>query len=356
LQKGIDFEGGTQVVIKAAPGTTAQEMRDRLSQSEFASVTIQQYGDPKDAEFLFRVKDAAGAVSTATVNSEAAGDTAGGEGVATRLLALLGGDLGGKSFDINSVGTKTLTDALDGAGLGSEEASAAATAIVEARTDAGGLLLNLDGLAAVGVPQAAVDWLVANAAVGTVSVLTHESVGPEVGEELRGQAIRAVLWSMVGILAYVAFRFEFRFGVGAIVATLHDVLITLGFLAILKQPIDTSVIAAILTVVGFSLNDTVVVFDRIRELMKVTRGMSFSDVIDQSINITLSRTMLTTGLTLVSVLALLFWGGPVLRGFALTLTVGIIVGTYSSIFVASPIVLWWDRLNERRLGHGARSA
>lgn len=356
LQKGIDFEGGTQVVVKAAPGTTAQDLRDRLSGSEFASVTIQQYGDPKDAEFLFRVKDAAGAVSTATVNAEGGGDAGGEESVATRLIALLGADPGGRRIDVNGVGTKTLTEALDEGGFSPDEAAAAATAIIEARTDSGGLLVNLDGLEAAGVPQAAVDWLAANAAVGTVSVLTHESVGPEVGEELRGQAIRAVVWSMVGILAYVAFRFEFRFGVGAIVATLHDVLITLGFIAILKQPIDTSVIAAILTVVGFSLNDTVVVFDRIRELMKVTRGVSFSDVIDRSINITLSRTMLTTGLTLVSVLALLFWGGPVLRGFALTLTIGIVVGTYSSIFVASPIVLWWDRLNERRLRQGARTA
>lgn len=354
LQKGIDFEGGTQVVVKTAPGMTAQDLRERLGGSDFASVTIQEYGKPSEQQFLLRVKDAAASVSTTTVNA-GEGAEAGTEGVAARLIDQLHGDLAGKALDVNAVGTTTLTEALTGAGLAGEEAATAARAVIDARTRAGGLLTSLDGLAADGVPEQAITWLTSNAAVGGVAVMTQESVGPEVGDELRGQAIRAVLWSMIGILIYVAFRFEIRFGIGAIVATFHDVFITLGCLAIMKVPIDTSVIAALLTVVGFSLNDTVVVFDRIREVMKITKGLSFSEVIDRSINQTLSRTVLVSGLTLVSVLALLIWGGPVLRGFAITMTVGILVGTYSSIFVASPVVLWLDRLNAKRVGTEARS-
>jgi preprotein translocase subunit SecF len=192
--------------------------------------------------------------------------------------------------------------------------------------------------------------------VGDFTVVSAESVGPAVGNELKGQAVRAVAWSLLGILLYVALRFEFRFSLGAVAATVHDVIITIGFLAVLKEPFDISVIAAVLTVVGFSLNDTIVVFDRIRETMRESRGIPFMEVIDRSINETLSRTMLTSGLTMLTVLALLIWGGPVLRGFSLALAIGVVVGTYSSIFVASPIVLMMERGRRRRVRAEARSS
>ncbi|MGE4268529.1 MAG: protein translocase subunit SecF [Deferribacterales bacterium] len=167
-----------------------------------------------------------------------------------------------------------------------------------------------------------------------------EQVGPQVGKELKKMAIYAVLYSLIGILIYVAFRFQIIFSVAAVVALFHDVIITMGFFSLMEKEISISVVAAILTLVGYSLNDTIVVFDRIRETMHEDKEgkMSFRDLINLSINETLSRTIITSFLTLLTVIALYFFGGEVINGFAFTLLIGIIIGTYSSIAVASALV------------------
>lgn len=168
-------------------------------------------------------------------------------------------------------------------------------------------------------------------------VIRTEAVGPRVGNELQQQALIAILMSFGLTLVYLAFRFEWRFGVAAIIATAHDILITLGFLAALRMEISVGTVAAFLTIVGYSLNDTIVVFDRIREnLAKRKRSESYTDLVDRSINETLPRTLLTTGTTLATLLALYLFGGSVIRDFALVLILGIAIGTFSSIFVASP--------------------
>jgi preprotein translocase subunit SecF len=175
-------------------------------------------------------------------------------------------------------------------------------------------------------------------------------IGPKIGGELRRAAILAVLISMLGLLVYISWRFEFKFAVGAIVALFHDVLITLGVFSVLGFEITLSVIAAFLTIVGYSLNDTIVVYDRIRENLKVLRRESFPRLINVSINQTLSRTIITSFTTLVVVVVLFIFGGEVIHQFAFALIVGIFVGTYSSIFVASPIVLEWRLRSEARRG------
>lgn len=168
-------------------------------------------------------------------------------------------------------------------------------------------------------------------------------VGPTVGKQLEKQAGLATLYSLAGMLVYLWFRFQLIYGVAAVVACFHDTLITVGFFALTEQEISLTVIAAILTLVGYSMNDTIVVFDRIRENLRMSRRESLPDVVNRSINQTLSRTVLTSGLTFLTVLSLYVFGGQVLKGFSFALVVGILIGTYSSIAVAAPMLVAWQQ-------------
>ena len=170
-----------------------------------------------------------------------------------------------------------------------------------------------------------------------------DSVGPTVGHQLERQAALATLYSLLGMLVYLWFRFQLIYGVAAVVACFHDTLITVGFFALTGQEISLTVIAAILTLVGYSMNDTIVVFDRIRENLRLSRRESLPDVVNRSINQTLSRTVLTSGLTFLTVLSLYIFGGPVLRGFSFALVIGILIGTYSSIAIAAPMLVAYQQ-------------
>ena len=192
--------------------------------------------------------------------------------------------------------------------------------------------------------------------VGEFRVAGTEIVGPTVGAELTSKGIWATVLSLVGILAYLAFRFQFSFGVGAVVATIHDLLVTLAFLAFFRYDMSLNVIAAILTMTGFSTNDTIVIFDRIRENLRSMRRDSMFDVINASVNQTLGRTVITSGTALLTSLALFFFGGEVLHGFAFTMVVGIITGTYSSVFIAAAIVSFWRGTAPTRAGAHAPAA
>src|SRR5258705_12717239 len=185
--------------------------------------------------------------------------------------------------------------------------------------------------------------------LGNFNVVGTEIVGPAVGEELTQKGIWAFVLSLIGILAYLAFRFEFSFAVGAVIATLHDVLVTFAFLAFFRYDLTLNVIAALLTVTGYSTNDTIVIFDRVRENMRKMRRDSLNDIINVSINQTLGRTVITAGTALLSAIALFLFGGEVLHGFAFTMIVGIVTGTYSSVFVAAAIVTFWRRSKPSKL-------
>ena len=194
----------------------------------------------------------------------------------------------------------------------------------------------------------------------TFSIRSFEVIGPEVGADLRRQALLATGGASGGMLLYLGWRFRLRYGVAAVIAMLHDAFITLGLFSLLDQEISLTVVAAFLTLIGYSMNDTIVVFDRIRENLRTGTRESFIDTVNRSINQTLSRTVLTSGLTLITALSLFFFGGPVLRGFSLALVIGIVVGTFSSIFVASPILLAWQntaaRWAESRISPQTRGA
>lgn len=181
-------------------------------------------------------------------------------------------------------------------------------------------------------------------AKGAFDIRRVEVVGPKVGKDLRQKGILAILYAIVGILIYITWRFEFRYAIGAIIALMHDVIITVGIFSLLNKEFSLPIIAALLTIIGYSLNDTIVVFDRIRENIKEIKRRTLGDILNSSINQTLSRTLLTSVTTLLVVIALFFLGGAVIHDFAFALLVGIVIGTYSSIFIASPTVLAWETL------------
>ncbi|HEX8887938.1 MAG TPA: protein translocase subunit SecF [Pyrinomonadaceae bacterium] len=178
---------------------------------------------------------------------------------------------------------------------------------------------------------------------GNAEIAGKDAVGEVAGKQLRIQAISVTLAALIGILVYIAFRFEWTYGAAAVIAVFHDVLVTIGIFSIFQWEISLTVIAALLTLVGFSVNDTIVVFDRIRENLRLHRRDSLYKVTNDSINQTLSRTVITSGLVFLSVLAMVLFGGQVLRGFSLALLIGIVFGTYSSIAIASPIMVWWQQ-------------
>jgi preprotein translocase subunit SecF len=174
-------------------------------------------------------------------------------------------------------------------------------------------------------------------------ILGTDAVGPVAGRQLRNQAIAVTLLALVGIMMYIGFRFEWTYGAAAVIAVFHDVLVTLGMFSIFQWEISLTVIAALLTLVGFSVNDTIVIFDRIRENIRLNRRDSLYKITNDAINQTLSRTVITSGLVFLSVLAMVLFGGEVLRGFSLALLIGIVFGTYSSVAIASPIMVWWQQ-------------
>jgi preprotein translocase subunit SecF len=249
-------------------------------------------------------------------------------------------------IDLNLSGDKAIEDALNRInplGSGSTETyQKAAKAIISYRHDRRGVIGSIEEIQHQDVSADLLDKMKQYFTTGSFAVLSADVVGPQVGEDLRNRAIYVTLAALVGMLIYIAFRFEWIYGVAAVLAVFHDVLITLGIFSMLREEISLTVIAALLTLVGYSMNDTIVIFDRIRENIRLRRRDPLVQVTNDSVNQTLSRTVITSGLTFLSVLAIVLFGGEVLRGFGLALTIGIIIGSYSSIAVASPIMLWWE--------------
>jgi len=188
-----------------------------------------------------------------------------------------------------------------------------------------------------------------------VELRRAEMVGPAVGADLREKGFLAIIYAMIGILFYITWRFEFRFAVGAIIALIHDVGITIGAFSLFGKEIDLPIIAAFLAIIGYSLNDTIIVYDRIRENMGKLSKESYGFIINRSINETLSRTVLTSGTTLLVVLALFIFGGGVIHNFAFALLIGVLVGTYSSVFIASPLLIYWEDVKAAKKAAGRTS-
>src|ERR1700744_2607931 len=346
LRYGIDFKGGTNVDIRFAQPPNIDQIRDALRTQGLGNSEIQAVSSGVSASNSNEV--------LIFVEQKEHGDEASDKSkaqVLTAVNSMYGSkDPGKPDFNSNTTTPASLSkfltekDPLAGTSKVADYDALARRLLAYRDGPKNGLLSNFYELRSVeGATPAVISLLKANYAVGNFAVRGAESVGPKVGAELRKQAIYVTLYALAGMLVYIAFRFEWVFGAAAVLAVFHDVLITLGFFSILHFEISLTVIAALLTLVGYSMNDTIVIFDRIRENNRLLRKEPFADVVNKSINQTLSRTILTSGLTFLTVLVLFLMGGQVLRAFAFALVVGIVIGTYSSFGIAAPLVVAWNK-------------
>jgi preprotein translocase subunit SecF len=345
LRYGIDFKGGTNVDVRFAQPPNIDQIRDALKTQGLGGSEIQAISTGVTASNSNEV--------LIFVEQKGRGDEASDASkaqVLTALNAMYGSkDPGKPDFNANGTTPSSLAEFLTAkdplslsTNAGDRYDQLARRLLAFRDGPKNGVLTNFDDLSGVeGASPAVISALKTNYALGSFALRGVESVGPKVGAELRKQAILVTLYALAGMLVYIAFRFEWVFGAAAVLAVFHDVLITLGFFSILHFEISLTVIAALLTLVGYSMNDTIVIFDRIRENNRLLRRESFADVVNKSINQTLSRTILTSGLTFLTVLVLFLMGGQVLRAFSFALVVGIVVGTYSSFGIAAPLVVAW---------------
>lgn len=351
---GIDFKGGTLVYVRFAQTPPLDALRTGLAQRGHGESIIQSIGPASANEVVIQLEQQG--------NQDEALDA--GKKLILEVLATTAGPAGetGKR-DFNAVDGATLAEALAvrdplslGATAGNRYQQLGEAIAAFRDTQRSGLVTNLDELTQVAdVTPAVVAALKGSFYTGPYAIRNAESVGPRVGAQLRSQAFWATVYALLGMLIYIAFRFEWVYGTAAVVAVVHDVLMTLGFFAIFDYEISLTVIAALLTLVGFSMNDTIVIFDRMRENLRISRRESLAAIANKSINQTLSRTVLTNGTTFVTVLILFIFGGEVLRSFAFALTVGVVIGTYSTVGIAAALVVAWDKWNSRGAGANAAS-
>jgi preprotein translocase subunit SecF len=352
LNYGIEFRGGTQVTVKFAQAPDLDAIRAHLDQSGLRGATLQGYGPASDHQVIVAIdlKDTSGS------NALDAGKVA----IINAMAALFPPGPPGKA-DFNNANAITITDHLiasDPLHLASQGAEAAtksykdlAAALVGFRDESPrkGMIGDFQALSAVpGVTPDVISTLKGQFYLSPYATPDSQIVGPKVGADLRRQALYVTLAGLGAMLVYIWYRFELVYGVAAVIATFHDVLITIGIFSLLNKEITLTVIAALLTLVGYSMNDTIVVFDRIRENARANKRENILDLVNRSINQTLSRTILTSGLTFLAVLSLYLFGGEVINGFAFALVVGVVIGTYSSIAIASPVLVFW----QQRVGGG----
>ena len=342
---GVDFHGGTLVYVKFAETPDLNQIRADMDRVGLHNALIQRYD----------VASANEVVISLNIKETSESQLSRGK---DRIIAALETNAQPGKLDLNNgdqVGLTEVRDKLvarDPLHTSAEDYERTAQQILDYRNDKeGGVLKSIDDLKAV-VPGPVVDALKQDFYTSNFGVRQAQIVGPQVGGQLKRQAWLAVGFSLIGMLVYLWFRFELIYGVAAVVAVFHDTLITVGAFSLTNYEISLTVIAAILTLVGYSMNDTIVVFDRIRENVKLMRRESLAEIVNRSINQTLSRTILTSGLTFLTVLSLYLFGGEVLRGFSFALVVGILIGTYSSIAVAAPMLVAYQdwRLKHAKTG------
>ncbi|HXA51434.1 MAG TPA: protein translocase subunit SecF [Candidatus Acidoferrum sp.] len=346
LKFGIDFKGGALMTVKFADKPDLQKIRAAMNARIQGENTVQEFTGPttvNQVELGTEMKDE----KQLDLNRKAMEDV---------LSATFGQPNSGK-LDLNNASQQTLVERLreplarSGVAMSDPQLQALARAILDYRdtTPRSGLITDFNQLSSVpGMNAGIMNTLKQESFLAPYHVLQTQMVGPKVGAELRNKAVFATLYALAGMLVYIAFRFEWIYGLGAVIAVFHDTLITIGLFSIFHEEFSMTVIAALLTLVGYSMNDTIVIFDRIRENLKIMRREPLESLMNKSINQTLSRTIMTSGLTFLTVIALFLFGGPVLHGFSFALVCGIIVGTYSSVFIACPIVLFWHNYSDKR--------
>lgn len=336
----IDFEGGTLIQLRFDEAVPIADLRTVVEEAGYADGDIQEFGEPN--EYLITIAK----ISETEMASESllealvsSAPEAGWEIVSSKEMPPdFSRDFEGGNLIVVEAATMPALEELK------REVRENGVGFVEVTMESDNRLafslpyLGIESKAAEALKEA----VLAKFPDREIEIRRTETVGPKIGEELKNRAMAAIIISMFGILVYISWRFEFKFAIGAIIALVHDVLITLGIFSLFNKEISLVIVAALMTIVGYSLNDTIVVFDRIRENFSLRRRESYDRMINISINESLGRTIITSLTTLIVVLFLYFYGGEVIHDFAFALLVGIIVGTYSSIFVASPVLIEWQ--------------
>jgi preprotein translocase subunit SecF len=365
---GVDFTGGTIVNAKFRQKPDPETIRAALEKQgiEGSKVTIQPVGEqlgqgPKN-EVLIRLPNLLQVEHQEGESATAAKATAdadiGGQKIRAALASLNDPALAQNKSDLNVISRDRLKDelarldplSLRGASSADTRYTEVAARIISYReNERAGLIGSVDEIKNLGdiEPQFS-QALDEHFFAGVAAVKSTDEVSPQVGADLRNRAVYVTIIACIGMLLFVAFRFKsWGFGLGGVTAVLHDVLITLGLFSIMQWEINLTVIAALLTLVGFQMNDTIVIFDRIREMLRLRRREKLEKLTNDAINETMSRTVITNGLAFLTVLALVIFGGDVLKSFSWALFIGVVVGTYSTIYIASPVMLWWEGLRAK---------
>jgi preprotein translocase subunit SecF len=353
---GIDFTGGAQIVYAFSKTPDEDQIRRIVEAANVKVTSVQRYDKVERNQVLLRVP-----------MEKREGRDVSKEVTAALTQALHPAGAAPDAFDLNLNGGDVLLNklVLDDPEHAAQrpnvdpkvEYGRVAQALIAARSEKSLFATVEDAAKTPGISPTVAEWLKAKTIAGPFTLLSAENVGPQVGRDLKEKGTWAILFSWIAMLLYIAFRFRSAsFGTAAVVALIHDTWTTLGLCSILNLEISLTVVAAFLTLIGYSVNDTVVVFDRIRENREKNRRAPLAELVNHSINQTLSRTVLTSLLTFVVVVVLFFLGGEVLRGFSFVMIIGIIVGTYSSIFIAAPLVIVWEEWRQKRAAAKSSSA
>lgn len=346
LNYGIDFAGGSMVRVLLKNEIPTDEVRKLLGEVGLEKSRIQEIGASK-REYLIRSLQI---LEKSQEEEIEAHEIIGNKVIEALRLQEDSAALEKGLKDLNSIDERELTLILEASFP--EEASAIVQNILSFRISEGIIQDYAQLQQKRGISQEIINTLEEKTFLGSLAVLSKETVGPQVGHDLRRKATQAVIWALIGMLIYIGIRFKLAYGVAAILTLAHDVLITLGIFSLTNREINLPVIAAMLTIVGYSLNDTIVIFVRVRDNLRILRKHDFERILDTSINQTLSRTVITSGTTFLTVLALYLFGGEVVNDFAFTIIIGVVTGTYSSIYQSCPLLYYWNKILKPKKGMG----
>jgi preprotein translocase subunit SecF len=344
LKLGVDFGGGTLIRVMFKNPVAVSAVRQELSAVGLGNSVIQETGKAGH-EFQIRTMQVIKSL-------DAQQELEAHQKLGDRVIEALKGDDGKTELaqgfkDLNNIDLSNLTALLE-KGF-SQEAGKIAHEIIAARINIG-IFTNYEELRQAGIKPDVISNLKEKTFLGKLTVISRETVGPQAGADLRKKATLAVIWSLVGMLGYIAFRFKLAYGVSAIFTLTQDVLITLSIYSFTNREINLPIIAAFLTIVGFSINDTIVIFDRVRENQKIMRKESLENIMNSSLNMCLGRTIITTGTVFLTVLALFLFGGDVINDFAFCMLIGSIEGVYSTVYLSCPVVLFWQKIFPKTKG------
>lgn len=346
---GIDFSGGTLIEVSFRQPTSVQQVREALAAIRLGDAQITRIA----GENKFFIKTMASLTKLNLKKGEGLDDIEEYEIVAREIRR---GLMDGADRALDEAGRLDLNNAAEGEiarflreqGVGDEDAADSARRIIGLRKGGSGILGDFAELEKAGVKHRVVERLRGSAFVGKFTFLSVEFVGPQVGQDLRRKAVLACIWALIGMLVYIAFRFKPLFGLAGIVTLAHDVLVALSFILFFRIEMSLQVVAALLTITGYSINDTIVVFDRLRDNLKIMRKENLEAILDKSLNQTLSRSIFTSLTVLLTVLSLFLFGGEVIRPFAFTMLVGVIAGSYSTIYQSCGWLKVWERFLLKR--------